>query len=143
MLSGMDISRVGDFTVMWGERVRCADRRQRLSFADCASRTLRWLDGLTPPLESMKLPSLPTGVVLSEDGRLLVALDDGLHVVDPDAASSELLAPYPDGLGGRANDANADLDGNLVTGTLNIGPGAAGSYWWYSAADGWRKLDDG
>ena len=139
----MDISRVGEFSLMWGESVRWDDRRGRLYFVDCASQHLHWLDGATPPLESMKLASLPTGVVLAEDGRLVVALDDGLHVVDPDAATSELLAPYPEGLAGRANDANADLDGNLVTGTLNIAPGATGSYWWYSAADGWRQLDDG
>jgi sugar lactone lactonase YvrE len=52
------------------------------------------------------------------------------------------LTPYPEGLGGRANDAAADLDGNLVTGTLNIVP-APGSYWWYSTAEGWQHLDDG
>jgi sugar lactone lactonase YvrE len=45
-------------------------------------------------------------------------------------------------MGGRANDASADLDGNLVTGTLNVMP-APGSYWWYSSSDGWRQLDDG
>ena len=33
------------------------------------------------------------------------------------------------------------LDVN-VTGTLNLGPGP-GSYWWFSATDGWRQLDDG
>jgi sugar lactone lactonase YvrE len=72
----------------------------------------------------------------------VAALDDGLHVVDTDAGTSELLSAYPEGLGGRANDAAADLDGNLVTGTLNLVPGP-GSYWWYSATEGWRKLDDG
>src|SRR5439155_3726607 len=94
------------------------------------------------PLHTFSLPSLPTGLVLAEDGRIVAALDDGLHVVDVDAGTTELLSPYPAELGGRANDANADLDGNLVTGTLNLAPGP-GSYWWYSAADGWRHLDDG
>ena len=32
-------------------------------------------------------------------------------------------APTPTGLGARANDMCADLDGNLITGTLNLGPG--------------------
>lgn len=137
-----DISRVGEFTRQWGESVRWDDRRQRLYFVDCATQRLHWLDGSEPPLQAMAMPSMPTGLVLSEDGRLVAALDDGLHVVDADAGTSELLSPYPDGLGGRANDANADLDGNLVTGTLNLVP-APGSYWWYSTADGWRPLDDG
>lgn len=35
----------------------------------------------------------------------------------------------------RANDAVADLDGNLVTGTVNLGPGE-GSAWWFSATAG-------
>jgi sugar lactone lactonase YvrE len=73
---------------------------------------------------------------------LVAALDDGLYLIDPDARTYELLTPYPEGLGGRANDANADLDGNLVTGTLNLAPGP-GSYWWYSVTYGWRQLDDG
>jgi sugar lactone lactonase YvrE len=62
--------------------------------------------------------------------------------VDPDAGTTELLSPYPEAMGGRANDANADLDGNLVTGTLNMGLDS-GSYWWFSTSDGWRMLDDG
>ena len=64
-----------------------------------------------------------------------------VHVLDPDAETTELLATYPDGMLGRANDANADGSGNLVTGTLNLGP-APGASWWFSATDGWRLLDD-
>jgi L-arabinonolactonase len=136
------ISRVADFSLLWGESVTWDDRCDRLYFVDCADLTLHWLDGAEPPLHSQKLPSMPAGVVLAEDGRLVGALDDGLHVIDADSGTTELLSPYPPGMGGRANDAAADLNGNLVTGTLNIAPGP-GSYWWYSAAAGWRQLDDG
>ena len=101
--------------LQWGESVRWDERRQRLYLVDCATQTLHWLEGAEPPLQSLKMPSLPTGLVLCEDGRLVVALDDGLHVVDVDAASTEPLSPYPPELGMRANDANADLNGNLVT----------------------------
>jgi L-arabinonolactonase len=137
-----DARRVSDFSLAWGESVRWDDRRQRLYFVDCAAHVLLWLDHAQPPLQTLQLPSMPTGVVLADDGRLVVALDGGLHVVDVDTGRVELLAPYPDGLGQRANDAAADLDGNLVTGTLNLAPGP-GSYWWYSSADGWRQLADG
>jgi sugar lactone lactonase YvrE len=113
-----------------------------LYFVDCATNQLHWLEGAEPPLHSLPLGSLPTGVALSEDGRLVIALGDGLHVVDADAGTVELLAPYPAELGLRANDAAADLEGNLVTGTLNLAEGP-GSYWWYSAQEGWRQLDDG
>jgi L-arabinonolactonase len=138
----VELTRVGEFTLVWGESLRWDDARGRLYFVDCATQMLHWLDGTEPPLQSMKMPSMPAGIVLADDGRIVAALDDGLHVVDTDAETTDLLAPYPDGLGGRANDAAADLDGNIVTGTLNIAPGP-GSYWWYSAADGWRELDDG
>jgi sugar lactone lactonase YvrE len=132
--------RVGDFALTWGESLRWDERRQRLYFVDCATQTLHWLDRAEPPLHSMKLPSMPAGVVLSDAGPLVACLDDGLHVIDPDAGSSELLAAYPKGMHGRANDANADGSGNLVTGTLNLVPGP-GSSWWFSAVDGWRLLD--
>jgi L-arabinonolactonase len=134
--------RVGDFTLAWGESLRWDERRERLYLVDCGNRTLHWLEGGNPPLQTMGMPGLPVGLVLADDGRVVVALDDGLHIVDPDAGTTELLSPYPEGLGGRANDANADLDGNLVTGTLNLAP-APGSYWWFSSTDGWKQLDDG
>ena len=90
----------------------------------------------------MQLDSLPTGLVVAGDGRLVIALDDGLHLVDPDSGQIELLSAYPEALGRRANDATVDCAGNIVTGTLNLGPGP-GSYWWYSAREGWRQLDEG
>jgi sugar lactone lactonase YvrE len=135
------LTRVGEFELTWGESLRWDDRRERLYLVDCAAQTLHWLDRGEPPLHTMKLPSMPAGVVLTDEGPLVACLDDGLHVVDPDAGTSHLLAAYPDGMHGRANDANADGVGNLVTGTLNIVPGP-GAYWWFSAADGWRMLDD-
>jgi sugar lactone lactonase YvrE len=136
------ISRIGDISLLWGESLRWDDRRRRLYFVDCGTQMLHWLDRAEPPLRSLQMPSLPTGLALAEDGRVVAALNDGLYIVDPDAGHSQLLSAYPAGLGGRANDAAADLDGNLVTGTLNFQQ-APGSYWWYSVAGGWRQLDDG
>jgi sugar lactone lactonase YvrE len=136
----VDLVRIGDFILDWGESLRWDDRRQRLYFVDCASQTLYWLEGAEPPLQSMKLSSMPAGVVLTEGKQVVACLDDGLYVVDPDAGTAELLSLYPEGMHGRANDANADGSGNLVTGTLNLlsGPGAS---WWFSAVEGWRLLD--
>ncbi len=136
----IDLVRIGDFTLSWGESLRWDDRRHRLYFVDCATRTLHWLEGAEPPLHSLVLPSMPAGLVLTDTGPLVASLDDGLHVVDPDAGTCELLATYPRGMHGRANDANADGHGNLVTGTLNLAPGP-GASWWFSASRGWRLLD--
>ena len=133
-------TRVGDFELAWGESLRWDDRRDRLYFVDCATQTLHWLERAELPLQSMRLPSMPAGLVLTESRELVACLDDGLHVVDPDAGTVELLAAYPSGMHGRANDANADGCGNLVTGTLNLVP-APGASWWFSATEGWRLLD--
>ena len=136
----IDIRRVGDFTLGWGESVVWDERRARLFFVDCAAHTLHWLDDGHGELHTLGLPSMATGIVPTDDDRLVAVLDDGLHVVDPDAGTTELLTPYPDGLDGRCNDACADLDGHLITGKLNLGP-AEGSAWWFSATDGWRLVD--
>src|SRR5207248_5646174 len=103
-----DLRRIGDISLTWGESLCWDDRRGRLYFVDCATNQLHWMDGAEPPLQSLPLPSLPTGVVPTEDHRLVIALGDGLHVVDPDASTTELLTPYPQELGLRANDTAAD-----------------------------------
>jgi L-arabinonolactonase len=137
----MEINRVGEFTLGWGESLVWDDGRDRLYFVDCASSELCWLDDGDETPNMWKLPSMPAGVVPTTDGRLVVVLDDGLYVVDADARTIEQLATYPERLGGRCNDACADLDGNLITGKLNLGP-AEGSAWAYSIERGWRLLDD-
>ena len=136
----MRIERVGDFILGWGESLVWDDRTERLYFVDCAANTLHWLCDGSAELHTLELPSMPAGIVPTEEGALVACLDDGLHRVDPDAGTTALLTPYPEGLGGRANDACADLSGNLITGTLNLQK-AAGSSWWYSSRDGWRLLD--
>jgi len=138
----MEINRIGDFSLNWGESLCWDDLKRRLYFVDCATSQLFWLDNAETPLNSLTLSSMPSGCGLAEDGRLIMSLDDGLHLIDPDSHSDEMLTPYPEALGKRANDATLDAAGNFVTGTLNIGPGP-GSYWWYSNNDGWRQLDDG
>ena len=134
------MERVGDVELTWGESLRWDDRRGRLYFVDCAAQTLHWLEGGEPPLHTASMPSLPTGVVLTEGDEVVVCLQDGAHVVDPDTGTTSLLAPYPEGIAGRANDACADAAGNLVTGTLNMAPGP-GAAWRWSARGGWSLLD--
>ena len=139
----MDVERVGAFTLGWGESVVWDERRGRLYFADCAARTIHWLDdpAAAPEPAELRPPTMPTGLVPAADGRLVAVLEDGLHVVDPDAGTTELLSLFPPEIGGRCNDAAADPAGNIITGRLNLGP-AEGSAWWYSATAGWRLLDD-
>jgi sugar lactone lactonase YvrE len=137
----VEISRVGEFSLGWGESLVWDGERQRLYFADCAMQTLHWIDDGDDELHTLAMPSMLAGLVPTADGRLVGALHDGLHLIDPETGTTTLLSRYPDGLGGRANDACADLSGNLVTGTLNLGPGD-GSAWRYSVAGDWNLIDD-
>ena len=93
----VEIARVGDFSLVWGESVRWDDRRQRLYFVDCATHALHWLDDAEPPLRSLSMPSMPTGLVLTTDDRLVVLLDDGLHSSTPRQARPSFYRRIPRG----------------------------------------------
>lgn len=138
----MELTRIGAFHLGWGESLVWDERRDRLYFVDCAAQTLHWVQGGDGDLHTVALPSMAAGLVPTDDGTLVGALDDGLYVIDPDVGTAHLLSRYPHELGARANDACADLSGNIVTGTLNLGP-APGSLWWFSRRQGWRMLDTG
>lgn len=101
----MAIERVGDVRLGWGESLVWDERSDRLYFVDCAAQTLHWLDGAEGDVHTVQLPSMAAGIVPTEDGQLLGVLDDGLHRIDADAGTTDLVAPYPDELGGRGNDA--------------------------------------
>jgi sugar lactone lactonase YvrE len=133
---------VGDITLTWGESLRWDDRRNRLWYVDCGTQTLHWLDDLSAPSPgAMALPSLPTGIALTDGDDIIVCLDDGLHAVDADRGTTTLVTPYPPEMQGRANDANADGEGGLLTGTLNLAPGPGAAFRW-STSGGWQLLDD-
>ena len=137
----MELSRIGEFTLQWGESLVWDERRARLYFVDSAANTIHWLEHGSEDLQGMPVPSVPTGLVPTEDGVLVVVLYDGLYVVDPDRETFDLLSPFPKEIDGRCNDLCADLDGNLLTGKLNFVPGAEGSAWWFSPIEGWRLVD--
>ncbi|HVT75418.1 MAG TPA: SMP-30/gluconolactonase/LRE family protein [Acidimicrobiales bacterium] len=138
----MNITRVGDFTTTWGESLVWDERRSRLYFVDVLANTIHWLDGDSTEPQGLSTPQMPSGMVATQDGRLVVTFDDGLYVVDVDRGEFSQVSAYPERIGGRCNDMVADLDGNLITGKLNLGP-AEGSSWWYQpSTDTWKMIDD-
>src|SRR5437870_6658576 len=98
------INRVGEFVVRWGESLRWDDVRQRLYFVDCAKKTLHWLEGGEPPLHTLQLDSLPTGLVLT-GGR---------------QGKRRMFADHST-LGGAPDGATADSDGGVWSCVLRSG----------------------
>jgi sugar lactone lactonase YvrE len=137
----MNVERVGDFTLQWGESLVWDERRGRLYFVDTLGRALHWLENGSEDLHTIEAPQMPSGMVATRDGKLVVTMDDGLYIVDVDAESWTLFSSYPERLGGRCNDMCADLDGNLITGKLNLGP-AEGSAWRVTPQGEWTLIDD-
>ena len=58
----VEINRVGEFTLGWGESVVWDEQQARLYFVDCLASTLHWLDDGDEP-GTWTLPSMPTGIV--------------------------------------------------------------------------------
>ncbi|PCI76232.1 MAG: hypothetical protein COB20_11085 [SAR86 cluster bacterium] len=137
----MEIRKIGEFSLTWGESLLWDEIKERLYFVDCSTNKLHWLENGELPLYTVALPSMPTGIGLSDDDRLVIALDEGLFLFNPNRESLELLSNYPPQIGKRANDLVIDSRGNIVTGSLK--EQGKGSYWWFSSKAGWKELDSG
>lgn len=137
----MDITRIGEFTLTWGESLLWDDQRGRLYFVDTLERRLHWLENGAGELHTRDCPTMPSGMVADSQGRLLVTGDEGIYRVEPDDNHWELWSSYPERLGGRCNDMCADPVGNLITGKLNLGPDE-GSAWRITPDGEWMMLDD-
>jgi len=140
----VQIKRVGNIKQLWGESPRWDDRRGRLYFVDSGAQRVCWIDEGQSEQSRLKMPSMPTAVVLTESKRVLVVLDDGLHLVDPDSGDMEKFAdnpaPPPEP---RLNDAQADRTGNLITGSLGFEHNPVGSFWRLSKEGAWTRFGGG
>ena len=82
-VTGMEISRVGDFTLGWGESLVWDEQRERLYFVDCAAQALHWIDGDDGELHTLRQPSMPAcaaSLMTSEAATLPVAKPSGSSV---------------------------------------------------------------
>jgi sugar lactone lactonase YvrE len=137
------IDRVSDIATAFGESAHWDDRTDRLYFVDCAPHVVHLLNPSDGSVRSMKVPSMPAGLVLTDEASVVLVLDDGLYLVEVDREGVTKLTPHPDGFSGRFNDAAADLEGNIIVGSLGFAADADGSLWRFSSASGWAHLDDG
>ena len=75
----MEIQRVGDFTLTWGESLVWDEQRLRLYFFDTLSSALHWIDEGSSELHTVVAPQMPSGMVATLGGSsLVVTMDDGV-----------------------------------------------------------------
>ncbi|MFT3761816.1 MAG: SMP-30/gluconolactonase/LRE family protein [Pseudoxanthomonas sp.] len=94
-------------------------------------------------------PGRVGSLALCESGRLLLGMEDGLFLADPErhaagaALPCERICRVPVEAAMRINDGRADRSGNFVFGTLNEDPARArtGRFYQYSARHGLRRLE--
>ena len=77
----MEIGRIGSFTLGWGESVVWDDRRDRLVFVDCATKRIHWMEGGDGELQTFQPPSMPCGMVPTDDGRWIAV---PIKTISPD-----------------------------------------------------------
>src|SRR5918995_3117219 len=133
------MTRVGDARLGGGESLVWDERRERLYFVDCQASTLHWLDDDDATLQTYRLLETHRDRAHRRGPvRRRARRRPARH--RPRRRHDRIVASDPPELGGRCNDACADLAGNIITGKLNLGP-TEGSAWWWSHQHGWQIID--
>ncbi len=116
-----------DAKAMLGEGPLWDDRRNVLFFVDIEGKKLH---KVTPEGEDVayEMPSRVGTVGLTKGSRLVVALENGLHLFDPDTQELEFFCqPETDRTGNRGNDGKPDPAGNMWIGTMPMEKGKVGA----------------
>lgn len=98
-------------------------QHQALYFIDIRAPALLRLDFESRNLKRWAMPSTIGGCGLCADGRLIVALKDGVHYFDPKTNLFELIChPEVDRPTNRLNDAKVAPDGRFYVGSMDTRP---------------------
>lgn len=98
-------------------------REQSLWFVDILGPAVFRLDTDTNAVRRWTMPSAVGSLGLATDGRLVVALRDGVYLFDPhNQALTLLAAPEPDRTGNRLNDGKVGPDGRFWVGSMDDTP---------------------
>jgi len=100
-------------------------REGRLWWVDIPKKAVfAWRPG-APETERFAMPEFPSAVVLRETGGAIVALRDGVYLMDTRSGAVELFTrPEPDRPDNRSNEAKCDPQGRFWVGTMqnNLNP---------------------
>ena len=140
-----------DFEVVFRGRDRLGEcplwdeREQVLWWVDGREPSVRRLDPSSGKVRTLPLPRTVGSLALRERGGLLVAMQDGLHFLDPGSGARVVAVdPERDLPGNRFNDGRCDRAGRFWAGTMcDVRRDATGSLYCFEAGLSWRKLRGG
>jgi sugar lactone lactonase YvrE len=112
-----------------GESPVWSVREQALYWVDLRAPALHSYDPASGAERRWTMPELIGGVVLAEEGKLVVALRTGLHAFDPATGTlSPLLRIEPESANNRLNETKCDRRGRLWTSSMrDFGAATTGS----------------
>lgn len=136
-----DAARADATPALLGEGPIWDARRQRLIWIDIFGQTVHIADPDGRLRQSLSVPVMPGTAIPADDGRILLATEDGFALLD-DSGGLEILgdelAQMPDH---RFNDGKTDPAGRVVVGTLSLSgrPNSSALFAWDPVA-GLRSL---
>lgn len=123
--------RLLDARAILGEGARWDALTERLVWVDILGRSVHRFDPVTGQDEVFPMPAEPGCALPADDGRLAVALPDGIHLLDMSDGSLERWAAIPhDPARFLVNDGYTDAEGRIWIGSMarDAEPGAAALY---------------
>ena len=112
--------RIGDQTDILGESPLWNEDEQALYWIDIRRPAIRRLDHAGGRVETWAMPDLVGSIAFASDGRLLVAMADGVSLFDPSTQALEPVASLPVRIEGhRFNDGRCDREGRFWVGTMH------------------------
>ena len=102
-----------------GESPVWCERRERLYWVDSRGPAVYWRDS-NGSVSSLPMPSLVGSCALRAAGGAVVALRDGIYLLDLETGdTSEVAKPEADRTENRFNDGRVDREGRFWAGTMN------------------------
>jgi sugar lactone lactonase YvrE len=129
-----------------GEGIVWCDRRQMLWWVDIGASLVHSHVPATGATAQWEMPDRPGCLALTEGDEVVVALPDGLHLLDPAGGDLNPLASFPDmPPGHRANDGAVSRAGRFYVGTVALGDRSMphGALYFYDPRRGMRRLFGG
>lgn len=114
------LERIGGQIDILGESPLWSEVDQALYWVDVRRPAIRRLDYASARVDTWPVPDLVGSIALCADGRLLVALPEGLALFDPATRALETFAAAPTRIPGhRFNDGRCDRQGRFWVGTMH------------------------